>query len=90
MKPIDLFWGVLLGIAGCAIGAFLFIVLFTDHGFVSGLQALHEGGELGKLITLGAVVDLLLFFLLLRANRDLMARGVVLALILLTILTLVV
>ena len=45
---------------------------------------------MGKLLTLGALLNLLLFFALLKWNKELMARGVVLGSILLTILTLLV
>jgi hypothetical protein len=42
---------------------------------------------MGKVITLGAIIDLILFFILLKINKDLMARGVVLATIILAIIT---
>jgi hypothetical protein len=45
---------------------------------------------LGKIITLGAIVNLVLFFILLKFNKELMARGVVLGMILLTVITLIV
>jgi hypothetical protein len=45
-------------------------------------------GYLGKIITLGAILDLILFYVLLKFNKELMARGVVLALIALTLITL--
>jgi hypothetical protein len=44
-------------------------------------------GKLGKLITLGAMLDLVAFGVLLKMNKDLMARGVVLAVIIIAIFT---
>lgn len=88
MKKIDILLGILLGIAAAVLGSFLFVTIFTEYDFVIGLKTLRSTGTLGKLITLGAILNLLLFFGLLYLKKDLMARGVVLATILLTIITL--
>ena len=45
-------------------------------------------GNLGKLITLGSILTLIAFAILLKMNKEIMARGVVLAVIALAILTL--
>lgn len=42
---------------------------------------------LGKLITLGSILDLIVFPVLLKLNKDHIARGIVLAVIILTLLT---
>lgn len=88
MRKTDLLIGFLLGIIGAATGVFLFINLFTDFEFADGLIALKSQNSLGKLIALGAVINVLLFFGLLKLNKELMARGVILATITLTIITL--
>ena len=90
MRKIDLLIGVVIGIAACALGSFIFIATFTKYSFTDGLQLMKMQGNLGKLITLGAILNLIIFFILLRANRELMARGVVLAMFILTIITLLV
>lgn len=90
MKKIDLFYGCLIGVLASFIGVFFFIEMFTDYDFLIGVFTIKAQGELGKLITLGAVLNLIVFFVLLKFNRELMARGVILATILLTIITLLV
>jgi len=90
MQKTDLLIGFVLGIIGAATGVFLFITFFTDFEFGEGLIALKSQNSLGKLIALGAVINILLFFGLLKYNKDLMARGVVLATIALTVLTIVI
>ena len=90
MKKIDLVYGFVIGLITSFIGVFLFVSLFTDYDFQSAIQATKAEGKLGKLITLGAVLNLIVFFLLLKLDKELMARGVVLATIFLTIMTLVV
>ena len=88
MKKIDLFYGFIIGIIAAFVGVYLFIALFTDYEFLNGFSILKTEGKLGKLITLGAVLNLAVFFLLLKINKELMARGVVLATIILTVVTL--
>jgi len=88
MKTRDLIIGVLLSIVTCGIGSFIFIELFTGMDFYRGLEFYKANGLLGKIITLGAILNLILFFILLKKNKDIMARGVILGLILLAIITL--
>lgn len=90
MNKIDIVYGFLIGIAASLIGAFLFIELATDYHFAEGFNILKMNGQLGKLITLGAILNIVAFFLLLHYKRELMARGVVLATIVLTVITLLV
>ncbi len=88
MQRTDILIGFILGIIGAFIGVFLFITFFTEFEFADGIIALKSQHSLGKLIALGAVINVLLFFVLLKFNKELMARGVVLATIVLTIVTL--
>lgn len=88
MNKLDLLKGVLIGILASVLGTFIFIQLFTGFDFITGIQSMKTEGKLGKLITLGSILDLITFAVLLKLNKDLMARGVVLAVILITILTL--
>lgn len=87
MKKIDLFYGVLIGIVAASIGVYLFLTFFTNYETLEGFRILKAQGQLGKLIALGAILNLVAFFLLLKFNKELMARGVVLATLLLTIIT---
>lgn len=88
MKKIDLLYGTLIGFVATFIGTFLFFELFTDYHFSEGIQRMKAMGFLGKAITMGAIMNLICFFTLLKFNKDLMARGVILATILLTLITL--
>ena len=88
MKKIDLFYGFVIGVIASIIGSYIFIVAFTPYSFLGGIQILKFEGKLGKIITLGAILNLLIFFGLLKYNKELMARGVILAMFILTIITL--
>lgn len=87
MKKIDLLYGLLIGFVAAFIGVYLFIAVFTEYEFLSGFSILRSEGKAGKLIALGTVLNLLVFFYLLKINKELMARGVVLATILLAVVT---
>lgn len=88
MKKTDLVLGALIGIVASAIGSFIFIELFTQYSFIEGIKIMKSNGQLGKIITLGSILNVVVFFVLLKFDKELMARGVVLGTILLTIITL--
>jgi hypothetical protein len=87
MNKIDLLIGFIIGIIASVLGMFLYITLVTHNDFLIGLQLMKNEGNLGKIVTLGSILDLITFGVLLKMNKELMARGVVLAVIVLTIIT---
>jgi hypothetical protein len=87
MKKSDLFIGVFIGFATTFVGVYLFFILYANCGLIEGIKMMQEQGYLGKIITLGAILNLIAFFILLKLNKELMARGVVLSLIILALIT---
>ena len=81
MKKTDLLIGLFIGIIASVIGSYIFI---------EGIKILRFQGKLGKIISLGSILNIIVFFLLLKFNKELMARGVILGTILLTIITLLI
>ena len=88
MNNKDILIGFIIGIFTALLGSYLFIAFFTTFDISSGIQTLKQYGYLGKIITLGTLLDLAVFLILLKNNKELMARGVVLAVIVLAISTL--
>lgn len=88
MNKIDLLYGFIIGLVASLLGSFLFMTFFTDYEFIEGVRILKSQGYLGKLITVGSLLDLVAFGILLKMNKELMARGVVFAVFALTIATL--
>lgn len=88
MSKISLLYGAVLGFAGTILGCILFIALFTDYEFTEGVAFLQSQGKLAKLVTIGSIINLITFGILLKVNKDMMARGVILAVILTAIATL--
>ena len=91
MKKKDLFAGLVLGLIIGLLGTLVVILIMTkgNQSLSNGFQYMRNIGSIGKVITLGAVPNLLLFFYLLKKNKEMMARGIILALFILTIVTLV-
>jgi hypothetical protein len=85
---LDILYGIGIGIVTTFIGCFLFIELFTAYPFLNGFTILKSEGKIGKIITLGAVLSLITFLGLLKLNKEQMAKGVVISMILLAIFTL--
>jgi hypothetical protein len=83
----DLTIGFVIGLLTTVMGCFLFLRFYTKYDFLEGVNAIKHEGYLGKLIALSAVLNILIFFLLLKFNKEIMARGVVFATIVLTIIT---
>ncbi|MBC7749408.1 MAG: hypothetical protein H7Z76_12675 [Methylotenera sp.] len=88
MNKKDLLLGFVIGIATTLLGSYLFITFFSEFKFIAGIQIMKSQGNLGKLITLGSILTLIAFGILLKMNKEIMARGVVLAVIALATLTL--
>lgn len=88
MNKIDLLIGFGIGILASVLGCYLFITFFTDFDFMTGIESMKTEGKLGKLITLGSILDLVSFGILLKLNKEMMARGVVLSVIVIAIITL--
>ncbi len=88
MKKTDLLIGLFIGIVSALLGASLFLAFFTNYNLFRDFEAIRAEQILGKVITLGAILNIIIFFILLKKNKELMARGVVLSTIVLAIATL--
>jgi hypothetical protein len=87
MNKKNLLSGAILGFAGTLIGCFLYLFFFTEYDFKGGIAILKSQGSLGKLITLGSIINLIIFGVLLKLNKEMMARGVVLSVIIMALIT---
>ena len=87
MDKLHWVYGFLLGIAATLLGTYIFVEVFTKYHFSEGVAFLQYTGMLGRLIKLGALVNLGVFFLLLRFKKDTMAKGVIVAVVFLAIMT---
>ena len=84
----ELFIGFLVGLIANAIGFIIAIFIFGNGENISTVfkQSLAQG-FFSKLISMGALLNLVVFFLFLKQKRDYRARGVIFATITVTIAT---
>ncbi len=88
MKKTDLIIGLLIGLLTAMLGSFLYLIIFTNFNLINDLQIIKQQGILGKVITLGTILNIVVFFILLQKKKEMMARGIVLSIIVLTLFTL--
>lgn len=88
MNKKDLLYGFVLGLSMAFVGCFLFVTFFTDLDFSTGVTFLKAQGFLGKLIAVGSLLNLVFFGLLLKMNKEVMARGVVFSVLVLALISL--
>jgi hypothetical protein len=80
--------GLIVGFIANAIGLFFSATLLGNgDNFITVLKSASAEGFLGKLISLGAVLNLIAFFIFIKKKQDYRARGVLLATIFIAVFT---
>uniref|UniRef100_UPI00404A386C hypothetical protein n=1 Tax=Gelidibacter sp. TaxID=2018083 RepID=UPI00404A386C len=80
--------GFLVGLIVNAVGLFLAIQLFGNgDGIETTIKQAIANGFFGKLLSIGAILNLIAFFIFLKKKQDYRARGVLLATILVAIVS---
>lgn len=83
--------GIVVGLIANGLGLFLAaLMLGKGSDLANVLRAAQSEGFLGKLVSLGAILNLVAFFVFLKKKQDYRARGVLLATILVAIFTFVI
>lgn len=80
--------GFLMGLAANLAGLYLYIFFFSDYNFEITLQKAYKQHYLASLITLGAILNFLPFFVFLKKKKVYRSRGVLLATMAATLLVL--
>jgi len=80
--------GFITGIIANAIGLFLTAWILGDkNDVIASIKASIEDDFFGKLVSIGAIFNLLLFFYYLRRKKDYRARGVLMATLIIAVVT---
>ena len=85
----DVIIGFLLGILANIIGICIYIILFSKEGFEGTIKSAVSFNFIGKLVSLGAILNLVVFFVLIKMNQDNKARGVLLATLMAAIIVII-
>ncbi len=75
----DVLIGFLIGVLANLVGIAIYIFFFSREGFMDTLKSAYNFNFIGKLVSLGAILNLIIFFIFIRMNQDHKARGVLLA-----------
>jgi len=91
MNKKDVIIGILVGLIANAIGLY-FAAMFLGKGddAFTVIKAANTEGFLGKLVSLGAILNLVAFFIFIKKKQDQRAKGVLLATILIAVFTFVI
>jgi hypothetical protein len=81
--------GFIIGLLANIIGIVLYIILFSKEGIEGTIKSAVNFNFIGKLVSLGAILNLIVFFFLIKMNQDNKARGVLLATLLAAIIVIV-
>jgi hypothetical protein len=86
----EIFIGVFVGLIANAIGLFFAATLLGQgDDFLKVIEAASNEGFLGKLISLGAILNLIAFFVFIKKKQDYRARGVLLITVFIAVFTFV-
>ena len=81
--------GIITAIITNTLGTILYILAFSDEGIKTTIQRSLNEGFFGKIVSLGAILNLIAFFLFIRKNQDHRARGVLLTTIVIAIMIMI-
>ncbi|MCX7550861.1 hypothetical protein [Xanthomarina sp. F2636L] len=86
----ELLIGAIIGLIANAVGLYFATLIFGNNAdFFNVLKSASSEGILGKLISLGAVLNLIAFFVFIKRKQDYRARGVLLITIIIAVSTFV-
>ena len=84
----DIIIGLIVGLIANAIGLFLSATYFGEgEPFMTVVKSAQAEGFLGKLISLGAILNLVVFFIFIQKKQDYRARGVLFATLIVALIT---
>lgn len=81
-----IFFGFAMGLLASITGVILATLIFGDNSdIISSLKQAIADGFIGKIVSIGAILNLLVFFYFIGKKQDYKARGVILATVLVAI-----
>ena len=86
MNKKEIIIGFIVGLIANTIGTLVYIMVFSKYGIKETYETAVEQGHVGSILALGAILNLVAFFIFLRIKRDERARGVLIATVLTALL----
>jgi len=85
----EIFIGILVGFLATLAGYYLYVELFIDTNFKEAFRFIHQEKMYGKILSLAAIPNLLVFFVFIKKKQDQRARGVLIATLFIALLILI-
>lgn len=85
----DVIIGFIIGLLANIVGIAIYIFLFSKEGFADSIKSAMSFSFIGKLVSLGAILNLIIFFIFIKTNQDHKARGVLLATLMAAIIVII-
>ena len=85
----DILIGIITAIIANTLGIIIYILIFSDKGIEATIQQSLNEGFFGKVVSLGALLNLVAFFLFIKKEQDHRARGVLLATVLIAVMIMI-
>lgn len=77
LKNRAFYSGLLTGLLWTAFGVIIVTYFMSQHSLEQSLKYLYKKNQLGGLLSIGALINLPIFFLAIRKNKMLFASGIV-------------
>ncbi|WP_452221761.1 hypothetical protein [Lacinutrix salivirga] len=71
--------GIFFGLLSTLVGSVLYILIFSSYSFAESFEQIMRFNSLNKLINLGALLNLGVFYFFLNKNQEDKAKGVLIA-----------
>ena len=75
----EIFIGIAVGLFATLAGFYLYVELFINADFKEAFKFIHEKKMYGKILSLAAVPNLVVFFVFIKKKQDNRAKGVLIA-----------
>jgi hypothetical protein len=85
----DIIFGLFIGLILACLGTFITTYLLLHKNIFTDYQIVKQLEVLGKLITLGSLLNVVAFLILLKKGKDEMAKGILVSIIFLMLYTLI-
>ncbi|MGS2725228.1 hypothetical protein ACU8DI_01370 [Psychroserpens sp. BH13MA-6] len=83
--------GIIIGLLASAIGLVIVLLVFgKGNSIINSLDIALHTGVFTKLMSMGALLNLAAFFLFIKRHEDIIAKGVLIATVVVAILTIIV
>jgi len=77
--------GFITALIATSFGCYIFLEFFSNFDFYKSLELIQEGKLHGKVLVLGALANLFVFFVFVKKKQEYRARGVLLETILIAL-----